>query len=196
MSTIMTDLAQIKQSDEALTSFIRTYDSVYPTEFSEQVEDAKYFRSNVRDQKKIIQRKKIFEVSTMTEADIIMAGLTTTEQIVLSTKLNMRTNSFKEVDKVLGYTTSGSTSYNIYRKAIRKIENYLMLPEDQKLKRLLSDQQYNIFECMIKGMKNKDIAEQLGCSLGTVKTSKNRIRAKVLPLNELSIPVKGVNEII
>ena len=74
MSTFMTDLYQIKQSDEALTTFINTHESTTSGTYNEQVDDARYFRANVRDQKKIIQQKKFFEVETMTEADIYMAG--------------------------------------------------------------------------------------------------------------------------
>jgi len=191
----MTDLMQIQEAEKLLTTYIESNQPLNG-EYIDDVDNAKFLRANTRDQKKIIQQKKLFEVSTMTKSDILLSGLTTTEQAVLNKKLDMRTNSFKEVDKALGYSTGGSTSYNIYRKALRKIENYLILPNDQKLKRLLSEQQYQIFECMLSGMKNKDIAELVGCSLGTVKTSKNRIRSKVLPLKDLSIPVVGVNEII
>lgn len=196
MSTFLTDVVQIKESERALTAFIEQNRPTKTSEYVEQVDDAMYFRSNVRDQKKIIEKKKFFEVATMTEADINLSGLTETEKRVLLKKLEMRTNSFREVDKTLGYKTDGSTSYQIYKKAIKKIEQYLMLPSDQKYRRLLSKQQCEIYECMTLNMTNKEIAEKLGCSLGTVKTSKNRIRKKLLPLSQLSIPVEGVNEIV
>ncbi|WP_430885236.1 helix-turn-helix transcriptional regulator [Fusibacter sp. JL216-2] len=194
MSTFLADVVQIKESERALTAFIEQNRPTTIRGYVEQVDDAMYFRSNVRDQKKIVENKKFFEVATMTEADINLSGLTDTEKRVLLKRLEMRTNSFREVDKALGYKTDGSSSYQIYRKAIKKIEKYLLLPSDQKCRSLLSEQQYNIYECMKLNMTNKEIAEKLGCSLGTVKTSKNRIRKKLNPLSQLSVPVEGVNE--
>ena len=193
MNTFMTDICQIRHSDRALTDFIHSNELVSGNAGTEILEDARYFRANVRDQKKIIDKKKIHEVTTMTEADIYLAGLTELEQEVCVLRLDLRTSSFKEIDKALNYKTEGSSSHKIYKRAIRKIEKYLMLPEDEKIKMLLSDLEYQIHIHMQQNLTNREIAEVLGKSKETIKSTKTRLRRKMVKLKELSVPVEGVN---
>ncbi len=185
MSTILTDVVQIKEAEQMLTSYIdrnRPDDGSYNLD----VDNASMMRANVRDQKKIMDKKKLFEINTMTEADIRLAGLTKTEQCVLLKRLEMRTSSFREVDVALGYSSEGKTSWAIYQKAIKKIEKFLILSETDRIKRLLSPQQLEVYKLMNDGLSSTEIAKILSCSDATVRMSKKRIRTKLKSFEELS----------
>lgn len=121
---------------------------------------------------KVAQERMLYEFNAYSENDIKQSKLTKREQLVLKHKMTI--NRFIEIDRILGL--SPSSSYIAYESAIKKIIKYRKKSDEEKSLSLLSEQQVNIYNLLVSGYKNKEIAKLLEITPQVVKTQKSRIK--------------------
>ncbi|WP_167815197.1 LuxR C-terminal-related transcriptional regulator [Sporolactobacillus shoreae] len=97
-----------------------------------------------------------------------------------------------------GIQTGGAPSLNYIRSLLSRFRNKIgELTEDQAsvvvnpLTDLLTEQESNVLQLIVRGMKNKEIAEKLNISYGTVKTHINNVYSKLDVHSRLAAIRKG-----
>lgn len=119
------------------------------------------------------QDRLLYEFNGYTEDDIKYSKLTEREQLILRHRMTI--NRFIKIDELL--SLAPSSSYIAYESAIKKLQKYAkQKAKGSKESNLLSEQQRQIYELILQGMNNKEIAEQLRIESTIVKTQKSRIK--------------------
>lgn len=124
---------------------------------------------------KELKNRSLYEFNSISVEDIFNPayGLTERQKEIALLRLDY---SCKEIAEILH--VEQCTVFNIHTTSVNKII-YAKSKEKQDLVADLSKQQNEILVLMNKGLKNKEIALQLGITESTVKVQKNRIRKRL-----------------
>lgn len=121
-----------------------------------------------------IKKRMLYEFQTLNEEDLKEIGLTD-RQIQIG--LLRQSYNCKDISNML--EVAESTVFNIYSNVVNKITRHNESKTKVKNLHKLSNQQLLIYNLKRQGKKDKEIADDLGIKLGTLKTHKKRIKEKL-----------------